>query len=102
MFVRTARGSGDDADRSALRLMYALEIVLPDRRRIAVVDEVTIGRSDRSVVHLTDPSVSRVHAVISARADGAAVLADAGSSYGTWLDGQRVLTPMPVRAGSRI
>jgi putative peptide zinc metalloprotease protein len=49
-------------------------------------------------VVLSDPSVSRVHARISADA----VLEDAGSSHGTWLDGERVTQPAPLRDGARI
>jgi putative peptide zinc metalloprotease protein len=62
---------------------------------------VTIGRAAQNTVRLADPSVSRVHARISAVA-GDAMLEDAGSSYGTWLDGRRLEAPAPLRAGSRI
>jgi putative peptide zinc metalloprotease protein len=78
-----------------------LELVLPDHSRLALADEVTIGRAPQNAVRLTDPSVSRVHARITAASDGA-VLEDAGSSYGTWLDGRRVEAPTRLRAGSRI
>ena len=82
--------------------VHALELILPDRRRVALVDEVTIGRAAETMVRLADPTVSRLHAVIRSRGDGTAVLSDAGSSFGTWLDGQRVDAPTPVQAGSRI
>src|SRR4051812_5206548 len=78
-----------------------LELVLPDHSRLALPEEVTIGRALGSTVRLADPSVSRVHARISPAGDDA-VLEDAGSSYGTWLDGTRVLAPVPLRAGARI
>src|SRR3954469_11723607 len=48
-----------------------------------------IGRAAGNAVRLADPSVSRLHARIRATADGGATLEDAGSSYGTWLDGRR-------------
>ena len=80
---------------------HVLDIVLPDHSRLALVEDVTIGRAPESTVRLADPSVSRVHARISA-VDGGALLEDAGSSYGTWLDGRRVAGPTPLRAGSRI
>jgi putative peptide zinc metalloprotease protein len=82
--------------------VHALEIILPDQSRIALVDELTIGRAAESVVRLADPTVSRVHAVITAARDGSAVLSDAGSSFGTWLDGRRVRAPEPLHPGSRI
>jgi pSer/pThr/pTyr-binding forkhead associated (FHA) protein len=78
-----------------------LEIVLPDQTRVALVGDVSIGRAAGNAVRLADPSVSRVHARISTAGDEA-VLEDAGSSYGTWLDGRRVLGPMPLRTGARI
>ena len=74
-----------------------LEIVLPDHSRHALASDVTIGRDARNTVRLGDPSVSRVHARISS-----GVLTDAGSSYGTWLDGERVLAPVRLREGSRV
>ncbi len=82
--------------------VVALELVLPDHTRLALVDVVTIGRAPGSKLRLTDPSVSRVHARISPGDDGVAVLEDAGSSYGTWLDGRRLQAPAQIRAGSRI
>jgi putative peptide zinc metalloprotease protein len=79
-----------------------LEIVLPDHSRLALASEVTIGRAPGNTVRLADESVSRVHARISPAPGGAAVLEDAGSSYGTWIDGRRVRAPTPLREGSCI
>jgi putative peptide zinc metalloprotease protein len=79
-----------------------LELVLPDHSRLALEDEVTIGRAPGSTLRLSDPSVSRVHARISPADDGFAVLEDAGSAYGTWLDGRRLAAPARVHAGARI
>ena len=66
--------------------------------RVPLVEEVTIGRAPGATVVLGDPSVSRWHARIS---DGA-VLSDAGSSHGTWLDGVRVTGPVALRDGAKI
>ena len=79
-----------------------LDIVLPDHSRQALAGDVTIGRGAGNTVRLADASVSRVHARIAADGNGGAVLEDAGSSYGTWLDGRRLRAPTPVREGSRI
>jgi putative peptide zinc metalloprotease protein len=49
-----------------------------------------------------DPAVSRRHARIRLDRDGGAILEDAGSSYGTFLDGARVDGPRPLRDGSTI
>jgi putative peptide zinc metalloprotease protein len=75
-----------------------LELVLSDATRVPVVAEMTIGRAPGASLVLNDPSVSRVHARISADA----VLEDAGSSHGTWLDGVRVTEPSPLRDGAKI
>ena len=75
-----------------------LELVLADATRVPVVGELTIGRAPGVSLLLSDPSVSRVHARITADA----VLEDAGSSHGTWLDGVRVTEPSPLRDGARI
>jgi Zn-dependent protease len=53
-------------------------------------------------VVLSDPSVSRVHARISARNGDSPLIEDAGSSHGTWLDGAQVTQPTPLRDGARI
>src|SRR4051794_22759559 len=59
---------------------------------------MTIGRAVGSTVVLSDPGVARRHVRISA----GAVLEDAGSSHGTWIDGVRVTGPMPLRDGAKI
>jgi Zn-dependent protease len=78
-----------------------LELVLPDRTRVPVRDDMTIGRAPGSSLQLDDPAVSRRQARISIT-DGVAVLHDAGSTYGTWLDGHRVNDRTPLRDGARI
>jgi putative peptide zinc metalloprotease protein len=75
-----------------------LELVLGDRTRVPVVEEMTIGRSPGSTVVLEDPSVSRVHARISGNGGGATI-EDAGSSHGTWVDGARIDRPIQLRDG---
>jgi Zn-dependent protease len=79
----------------------ALELVLADRSRVPLADDITIGRALGSTLRLDDPSVSRQQARIVVRR-GEVLLEDAGSSYGTWLDGRRVEGPAPLRDGSRI
>ena len=90
----SARG----ADRFAVLM---LELVLADRTRVPLVDDMTIGRAPGSTVRLDDPAVSRRQARISV-AGGQVLLEDAGSSYGTWLDGRRLDGREPLRDGSRI
>jgi putative peptide zinc metalloprotease protein len=75
-----------------------LELVLSDSTRVPVLAEMTIGRAPGATLVLSDPSVSRVHARIS---EGA-VLEDAGSSHGTYVDGLRLTAPSPLRDGAKI
>jgi pSer/pThr/pTyr-binding forkhead associated (FHA) protein/Zn-dependent protease len=84
--------------------MPVLELVLPDRTRVPLLGDVSIGRAPGSTVKLEDPAVSRRHARISVDGDGAdgVTLEDVGSTYGTWLDGGRVEGPRPLTDGSRI
>jgi putative peptide zinc metalloprotease protein len=80
-----------------------LELVLADGRRLALVKTITIGRAPRNVIPLTDPSVSREHARIRAtQGDREPLLEDAGSAFGTWLDGERVQRPVALHDGATI
>src|SRR5690606_26474594 len=69
-----------------------------DSTRIPLVSEITIGRAPSASLVLSDPSVSRMHARITADA----VLEDAGSSHGTWLNGKRITGPTRLYDGARI
>jgi len=80
-----------------------LELVLPDRTRLPLAEDITIGRALGSTVRFDDAAVSRSQArVLVAPEDGTAVIEDAGSTYGTWLDGHRVSGREELRDGSRI
>ena len=80
-----------------------LELVLPDRTRLPLEEDITIGRALDSTVRFDDAAVSRRQAlVLVSPADGSAVIEDAGSTYGTWLDGRRVSGREELRDGSRI
>jgi putative peptide zinc metalloprotease protein len=79
-----------------------LELVLPDGTRVVLDGTLTIGRGSGSSIRLPDPSVSRTHATISAPLGSTPELADAGSSHGTFLDGERVREPLSLTAGSTV
>ena len=49
-------------------------------------DEITIGRSDERTICLKDPTVSTLHCKIT-RNDGKFMIADAGSTNGTKVNG---------------
>jgi putative peptide zinc metalloprotease protein len=77
------------------------ELVLADGSRVPLVHPVTIGRARASDVRLDDPSVSRLHARLGM--DGVVpAIEDAGSQYGTWVDGRRVIGRERLADGSHI
>lgn len=64
---------------------------------------VTIGRSSRCDIALCDDVlVSRRHARIERRSDGFAVLSDAASTNGTYVNDRPVRWPIPLIAGMRV
>ena len=60
----------------------------------------TIGRRSTSGLPLHDTDVSRDHALIDVLPDGKAVISDAGSRNGTFIDGVPVTAPAPLEEGS--
>jgi len=60
-----------------------------------------IGRDRAAEVMLRDPSVSRRHAVLRARADGI-IIEDAGSRGGIRVGGARVDAPLPLRGSGEL
>jgi Inner membrane component of T3SS, cytoplasmic domain/Domain of unknown function (DUF1707) len=61
----------------------------------------TIGRDAACDLVLSDMTVSRTHAGLRQEAGGW-LLSDAGSTNGTRLNGWRVTSPVPVRAGDQV
>ncbi len=75
--------------------------MLPGGERVPLERTLVIGRAPASELRVDDPSVSRTHAVIDV--DGhRAELEDAGSSYGTFVDGRRLSGRVALAAGMRI
>jgi uncharacterized RDD family membrane protein YckC len=62
---------------------------------------VVVGRSRSCDIRLRDDSVSRLHAAMVWR-EGSLILEDLGSSNGTWLNGERVLSPRGLRPGDHV
>lgn len=63
--------------------------------------QITIGRSGCDVI-LDNPQVSRFHAQIDRAPGGGAVLRDAGSTNGTFVNGQRISGPVALKPGDVI
>jgi pSer/pThr/pTyr-binding forkhead associated (FHA) protein len=83
----------------ALSEVYLAVVEGPDAGREArVSNELVVGRGEAAELVLSDPSVSRQHALI--RADGAtAVVEDLGSSNGTYVNGEAIAAPRRVGGG---
>jgi predicted component of type VI protein secretion system len=62
---------------------------------------VNIGRADYNDVILPEPSVSTAHAKLQRR-DGVWVLADLGSTNGTFVEGEAVSDETPLTPGATI
>jgi putative peptide zinc metalloprotease protein len=80
----------------------SFDLVFGDATRLPLNGSTTLGRSPDATVVLHDPSVSRLHARIRLRDGAEPVVEDAGSSYGTFVDGVRVTRPTRLRDGARI
>ena len=64
-------------------------------------DGAVIGRDDRCDVQLSDPLVSRRHAVVL-DGDHGVVIEDLGSANGLFLNGDRCVRTLPLRVGDVI
>lgn len=83
---------GDD-DEPAGRTANLAVVVFPLRPKdTAKGSMVTLGRESRQDVVIPDMSVSRFHAFAKPGPDGALLLQDAGSTNGTSVNGESVLT----------
>jgi len=72
------------------------------RREVALrVGENILGRVPDAVAWMDSPTVSRRHASIRVSAQGATI-EDLGSHNGTYLRGERVTKPVPLRDGDEI
>ena len=62
----------------------------------------TIGRSSMNDLPISDKMLSRQHARIVKDDDGGLSVEDLGSRNGTFLNGERLATPQPLKPGTRI
>ena len=81
------------ADEAGVRTRFSLRMIkgVSEVGVYLIERTVRIGRGDENDVVLADPGVSRAHARLDAR-DAAAVVRDLGSTNGTFVNGQRVVT----------
>jgi FHA domain len=69
-------------------------------RRVELGLEVAIGRQDADLV-VEDPEVSRRHAVLR-HSGGSVVVEDLDSTNGTFVNGERIRTPITVGPGDQV
>jgi len=110
-FVRTVYGFGYAFADSATEVRESRDLgqrpgrrcwLLSDRREIVLTDgENVIGRDPDVAVSLESPRVSRRHARILLK-DGEAMLEDADSKNGTYLQGERLRAPAALSNGDQI
>jgi hypothetical protein len=97
-------GDDEPAGRTASLAVVAYPLRSRDPSKGPVV---TLGRESRQDVVIPDMSVSRFHAFAKPGPDGALVLQDAGSTNGTTVNGQSVLTakagpPRKLKPGDNV
>lgn len=71
------------------------------RLTLPTQEQMTIGRSRASGCILSDPSVSRAHAVVR-HVEGRWWLRDAGSTNGTDVNGRRITGETEIRPGDEV
>jgi pSer/pThr/pTyr-binding forkhead associated (FHA) protein len=69
-------------------------------RRVELGSELVIGRQDTDIV-FEDPEVSRRHAVLR-RSGDSVVIEDLNSTNGTFVNRERIRTPITVRPGDEV
>jgi predicted component of type VI protein secretion system len=72
----------------------------PDSKR----GHLTLGRDPEADLHINDATLSRTHLVFMARDQGGWTVRDAGSSNGSWVNGQALVVGQPnqLADGSQI
>jgi DNA-binding transcriptional ArsR family regulator len=81
-----------------------VEVWKPDGRELVALGgaRLTVGRGATSDVAVeSDPEMSRLHAVLEPLGEGWCVR-DAGSSNGTYVNGERIWSARPLRSGDEI
>jgi pSer/pThr/pTyr-binding forkhead associated (FHA) protein len=82
----------------------AVVIIEPRERkgaRYPVAEEATLGRAAGCTITVEDTYASQLHARLFQR-DGALHVEDLGSTNGTYVNGRKVDTPLPVKPGDKV
>ncbi len=95
------RGTQETAGQAEAISLVVLEPPTDAGRHFQVMGEMTIGRAAGCQITLDDTYISQLHARVS-DVDGGVVIEDLGSTNGTYLNRQRVTTPVIGNPGDRI
>ena len=88
-------------DRRARQAKMQLKVVEPEDRRgqvFELVDEMTVGRAAGCGVRVDDVYTSGIHARVF-RQNGSVWVEDLGSTNGTWVNAERIGTPVKIGKG---
>ena len=100
---RTERGSVAPATGAAQDSPGGSPIVEIDGQQYLLTGPVTvIGRGGDADIILEDTGVSRHHLELRAEPDASLLATDLGSTNGTFVDGERIRTPVPLHDRSLI
>lgn len=91
--IMPASPSPED-ERSGMRLSPAFRPAVPG-------ESIIVGRDASADVLIDGLLVSRQHARLTRTGDGATIT-DLGSTNGTWVDGQRITSTVPLHVGSQV
>ena len=99
--VPAERPTKAKAAKSGIRSLVVIEGPLTGTVIPLSQSDVTIGRAPESTLVLDDDYVSNQHARLSL-SNGTWIVADLGSTNGTWIDRQRITAPTPLKAGHHL
>jgi len=100
-FHSAATGMRPDADGGAPILRVLTAAGLRDGAAYDLSEGALLGRSDTADIRLEDSFASGSHAELTPHGD-TVVVEDLGSTNGTFLNGQPLAGPQPLRSGDRI
>src|SRR5262245_39392727 len=78
-----------------------LELLVGDGRRIPLLADLSLGRGTDNLIRIEGDTVSRKHAKI-VMTDSRPYVEDAGSTYGTFVDGQKIAGRTALHDGATV
>ncbi len=89
--------------------IFIAEFVINDKpKRVELAfsekERLSVGRTKENVLVIDDQSISKIHAALVLSADKQLMVADTGSTNGTFINGQRIAygRAFPIKAGDKI